>query len=126
MLSRRLPIGFAIIGAVTLVGISIGVPAAQAATVTFANGRTVNSNDVVTSGSRASVAGGTAEISVGVGSVLTSTYYDYPGFRVVSENIVPAGSIASTSHPAQANAISKCIWWVSVGGYADITCTVRG
>ena len=112
----------AAVSALTVVGVAIGAPAANAATYTYASHKRVDSNQVITTGARSSLTGGSVEVSVGIGNLLISSYYGYPGFSVVNENIVPAGSTGRISHKKVAGASSKCIWWVSVGGYSYVTC----
>lgn len=120
--ASRAPTALIIISALSIVGIAVVAPAANAATYTYANEVMVDSNQAVSSGSRPSLTGGSAYVSVGVGNILIEDYYGYPGYTLLSQNVAPAGSIVSTSHKRSSNALSKCIWWVSVGGYADLTC----
>lgn len=123
-LRGRLQLGLILSGAATLIGLSAGISAAYAASYTYADHLTIDSNQVVDSGVRSVVGGGTAEVAVGVGQVGVTNYYAYPGYRVINEAFVPAGGIARISHPKASNAHSKCTWFISVGGYADITCSV--
>ncbi|XUK61332.1 hypothetical protein ABMA10_05090 [Plantibacter sp. RU18] len=123
--SRRLAIGSVLAGAVGIAALCLSAPAAHAASTLYANDARINSGDVLDSGTRPSVSGGSVNVSVSVGQQSITNYYDRPGYTVLSENVTAAGTQAFTSRsPASPNAKSKCSWWVSVGGYADITCSV--
>lgn len=112
--------------ALAFVLLSVAVPAAQAATYTYANAVSTPEGQARSSGQRASIVGGSAEIRLGLGKVAIVTYYDYPGYDQVGFSETDAGSVARTSHARYSNAFSKCYWRAGgVGGSAALTCTVR-
>lgn len=119
----KMTIAAAAVVALAFVLLSIAIPAAHAATYTYANGVSTPEAQPRDSGQRASITGGTASVQLGGGTVTIKTYYPAPGYTTVAQVTSDAGGTARVSHAKQSNARSQCYWnWQNVGGSAKLTC----
>ena len=110
------------------------VSAAQAATVTYVNNVLAPEDRSYSSGSRPSVSAGSGSLEQfsadGANAEMrVTTYYPYPGYRVVSQGYSSNGTVYMTHEPA-ANASQQCMWSFPFGspsiGSLRMTCSVIG
>lgn len=115
----------AVIIATVVALLSVAVTAAQAATYTYANDISTPEAQPRDSGQRASIAGGSASVTLGFGTVTIKTYYPAPGYTTIAQVTSEASGTARVSHAKQTNARSQCYWnWQNVGGSAKLTCSI--
>lgn len=108
--------------AVLILGPSVS---AHAATITYANDVRLASGAERTSGTRATISGGSVQLVLGISvTQYIKTYYPAPGYKEVARNATGAGQVAHLSHARVKNATSSCGWYSSGGGVASITCKV--
>lgn len=121
--TQKLVTRLGIVGALVIGSLGLAVPAAQAATYTYANAVSTPENQARTSPTYSSIRGGQAWASVGLGTTTLITFYPAPGYSEVGyangSNPVKVG----LSHQAAPNSKSKCYWsYYGVGGDVDMTC----
>jgi hypothetical protein len=103
--------------------LSVAVPAAHAATYTYANNVATPEAQPRDSGQRTSITGGNASVRLAFGTITIRTYDPAPGATTIAQVTTEASGTARVSHPRQSNARSQCYWnWQSVGGSANLTC----
>jgi hypothetical protein len=115
----------ALLAALSIALVAIGIPAAQAATYTYANNLNTSESQQRYSGLRTSISRATAQTQLGIGTVTVQNYYSYPGYSVVGYASTNNPYIASISHVRKTNLYSKCHWSAGgAGGETKITCKV--
>lgn len=108
--------------ALFVVALSVAVPAAQAATVTYSNS-SASASQVRTS-SVLSIVGGTATTGLGGGTTTIITFRGYPGYSEVGHATGSNPHITRLSHSRASSTQSKCYWyWAGVGGTTLLKCT---
>jgi hypothetical protein len=121
---RKLGIGLAAAAAFSIGVLGIAAPAAQAATFTYADGISTPENQAHNSGSRATISGGEAWTTLGLGTTTLIIFYPAPGYNEVGFANGSNPARVGLSHDTYMNAQSKCYWHANnVGGNADITCS---
>lgn len=120
----RIPmIAAALAAAILILGPSVS---AHAATYTYANDVRLASGAQRDSGTRATISGGSVQLTLGISvTQYIKTYYPAPGYKEVARNATGAGQVGHLSHTRVKNATSACGWYNSGGGVASITCKVR-
>lgn len=121
--TQKLVTRLGIVGALVIASLGLAVPAAQAATYTYANAISTPENQARISPSYSSVRGGQAWASIGHGTTTLITFYPAPGYREVGYADGNNPVKVNLGHVAEPNAKSKCYWsYYGVGGNVDMTC----
>lgn len=119
----RFMTGLGVAAALGIGSLAIAVPAAQAATYTYADARSTPENQARSSVSYATISGGQAWASLGLGTTTLITYYPAPGYSEVGYANGSNPVKVNLGHAAAPNARSKCFWsYGGVGGNVDLTC----
>jgi len=110
----------------SVAAISIAIPAANAATYTYANNVPTAEGVERDSGMRTSITGGSAAVTLGIGTRSIATYYPAPGYTTVAYASSAAPNPTVISHKRVSNARSKCSWHLNgLGGHSPkLTCKV--
>lgn len=109
---------------VPLLAIVAIAPAAEAASVTYANNLPTDEG-VWRSSSVATIVGGTAGVvGTKLGTVKIQTYYSFPGFMIFASATGGPPGLIYLSHAPATNSLSRCQWYVNGGGIPlPLTCT---
>lgn len=123
MTKQKLAVRLGVVAALAVSSLALAVPAAQAATYTYADAKSTPENQARTGGPYATVSGGQAWTLLGLGITAIITYYPAPGYREVGYADGNNPVKVNLSHARESNARSKCYWnFYNVGGTADLTC----
>lgn len=116
--------GLGVTAALAVGSLAIAIPAAQAATYTYADARSTPENQARSSVSYATISGGQAWASIGLGTTTLITYYPAPGYSEVGYAKGSNPVKVNLGHESAPNARSKCFWsYGGVGGNVDLTCS---
>lgn len=118
-------LGLVGLAAAICVGAAITAPAAQAASVTYANDQLTSHGVARTSNQLPSIVGGTARVSIGFGWTSVETFSPAPGYTTYGYGSGDSPATVRMTHLRASNAYSKCLWFYSnsIGGEASLTCT---
>lgn len=118
--------GLCVVGSGVLVSLWLGFAGeVQAADIVYANNMKTASGVERTSSSFSSLVGGSSNVNVGVGQHGVVTYRPAPGYVEIGRVESTGGNQTFLSHVRAQNVRSKCSWWISVGGEAELTCSAR-
>lgn len=125
--------GLAVLAVLSALSLIV-MPLAQAAVYTYANNIVTAENQVRYSGTRPSIAGGTARVEPwsadGAGTQLKiESYWPAPGYQKIM-SAVGGTSVNMNHYPASTNASQKCYWnWPFAPGQSGallhVTCATK-